>query len=266
MARNLFITAAAVAAFAALSASPVLAQSRISVGQTQQGALTASDPALGDGSHFDCWLFDAPGGSVTVNLQSSGFDTVVMVGAGANCGDNSDAATVNDDGPGMGTNSQAVLSNARGPHWIVVNSYGAGETGNYTLSLVGAGGGGNTPNAKPAAGGGASGGGAGGRAQSGSLRPTDPAARYQWDIICLAADTVALILAAENMNDAQIQAWMTESGRLQNAGSASARAIGKTDEQMTNDIAEYGAAWLTDDQLLRDAPPAQMRASCLQNL
>lgn len=122
-------------ALAVFSSTPVLAQARLTVGQPAQGALSAADPKLSDGSHFDCWLFDAPGGTLTVDLRSSAFDTVLMAGRGANCGDNGDSAVVNDDGPNMGTDSRVVLTGARGPYWIVVNTYGAGETGAYSLSV-----------------------------------------------------------------------------------------------------------------------------------
>ena len=52
---------AAVSLTAVLAAGAASAQS-ISVGQTVRGTIAASDPALDDGSHYDCWVFNAPAG------------------------------------------------------------------------------------------------------------------------------------------------------------------------------------------------------------
>lgn len=75
---------------------------------------------------------------------------------------------------------------------------------------------------------------------------------------------MALVLAADdNMTDAQLTTWLETATILQEATAASGRAVGKTEEQISDDVATFGAAWMTDEALMRDVPPDQLRTLCL---
>lgn len=102
------------------------------VGQTTPGTLTTADPALSDGSFYDCHSVQTSAGlSYQVAMRSSDFDTYLSVGQGQCAGD----ASVNDDDGGGGTNSLLTF-NGDGQVWFVrANSLEAASTGSYTLEL-----------------------------------------------------------------------------------------------------------------------------------
>lgn len=239
------------------------AQTAVRPGQTVNGELTARDTVLGDNSYFDCYRLQTTSGrSYTVTMRSTAFDTYLAQVAGSNC-----AGTVvdtNDDGPNLGTDSSLTFSGDGQSYLFRANSLSARETGRYSFSVVeSAASAPARPVGKPPAGGGSSGAGSSNGSSSNGLRPTDPEERYTWDIICAAVDTVALILVSEDISDDDLMAWLEDSARLQEAASASARAVGKSEEEMTDDIGSYGAAYFQDETLFDEAPPQDLRAGCL---
>lgn len=249
------LAAAAVIALVTAAAGTASAQSTLRAGQTQRGELSANDPTMADGSHYDCFRLQTQRGqNYSVALNSGDFDAYLALAPNAAC----DAYPTysNDDASDGSTNSRVVIP-GDGQVWTIrANSYGGGETGAYTLAVA-------TTNEKPS--------GAAEPETTGALdpslaRPTDPEERYDWDSMCQAADTVALISASDGMTDDQLTAWLAESSRLQQAATASARAVGKTDDQLMDDVTTFGVAWLTDPQLMQDVPPAELRTICLNAL
>ncbi|NBB52766.1 hypothetical protein GVN24_31275 [Rhizobium sp. CRIBSB] len=234
------------------------AQTTIRPGQTVNGDLTSRDSVLSDRSYFDCYrLQTSAGRSYTVTMRSTAFDTYLALVSGSDCAGGT--VDTNDDGPNMGTDSSLTFSGDGQTYLFRANSLSANQTGRYTFSVAETAVSAPTrPVGKPPAGGGSS-----GSSASSGLRPTDPEERYTWDVICAAVDTVALILVSEDMSDDDLMAWLEDSARLQAAASASARAVGKSEEQMTDDIGSYGAAYFQDETLFDEAPPQDLRAGCL---
>ncbi|MEQ1854819.1 MAG: caspase family protein [Longimicrobiales bacterium] len=97
-------------------------------GRPANGALAASDPTLEDGEHYQVWTLQGRGGDqVTLTLQSDDFDTVLGL---------HDGGTVlgeNDDSDGTTNSRLEVVLPSNGAYTVVVTSYGAGNTGSYTL-------------------------------------------------------------------------------------------------------------------------------------
>ena len=117
-----------------LAAAPAAAQPTIQPGQHLAGELSASDPVLQDGSHYDLWRFAAQEGHVyMVTLRSRRFDAFLAVGAGA--GDECDGCRTDDDGAGGTDAAVRFTPPAGGTYEIRANSYGDGETGAYELTL-----------------------------------------------------------------------------------------------------------------------------------
>jgi hypothetical protein len=117
-----------------LAAAPVAAQQTIRPGQTVSGQLTASDPTLNDGSHYDVWRFAAVARHrYRVTLRSDDFDAYLAVGSSAmdDCGD----CATDDDGAG-GTDARVEFTGGEdGTYEIRANSYLADEMGGYELAL-----------------------------------------------------------------------------------------------------------------------------------
>lgn len=114
---------------------PPVTRQAIRVGQTVSGRLDASDPKLGDGSHFDLWTFTARAGeAVTATLRSSDFDAFLVLGRMR--GDELEEIESDDDGAG-GTDARvsATLPEA-GTYTLRANTLRGGETGAYRLELV----------------------------------------------------------------------------------------------------------------------------------
>lgn len=263
-------TAATLTALATLAAAGVAsAQTSVRPGQTVNGDLSSRDARLSDDSYFDCYRVQTSAGrSYTVTMSSTAFDTYLARVAGNVCDAN--AVEGNDDGPNMGTNSSLTFSGDGQTFLFRANSLSASETGAYTFTVAESGGAGpSRPIGKPPAGGGGSappannnsGGNAG--AFAGLSRPTDPEERYTWDSMCSGVDTVALMISSEGMSDEALMAWVNSSSILHNAAVASGRAIGKTEEEVTNDAADFGAAYFQDETLFDDVPPLEVRAACL---
>lgn len=116
------------------AAAPAAAQPTIRPGQPVTGQLTASDPTLDDGSHYDVWRFQGQAEHrYRVTLRSEDFDAFLAVGthAGTEC----EECEVDDDGAG-GTDALVQFTGrADGTYEIRANSYDAEELGGYVLTL-----------------------------------------------------------------------------------------------------------------------------------
>ena len=106
----------------------------VSAGQTVSGRLDTSDSQLTDDSYFDLYEYRGqPGEAIVVTLRSSDFDAYLQGGpvSGADV-----AVEDSDDDGGGGTEARlSVTIGPSGVYRIRANSYGAGQTGAYTLSL-----------------------------------------------------------------------------------------------------------------------------------
>jgi hypothetical protein len=122
-------------AFALLAAAPAAAQPTIQPGESVEEKLSASDPRLENGSHYDVWRFDAqPGHVYLVTLRSSRFDAFLSVGfgAGAECS----GCQMNDDGGGGTDAALRFTPPAAARYEIRASAYGSREaTGEYELTL-----------------------------------------------------------------------------------------------------------------------------------
>jgi hypothetical protein len=132
------LLAGAGAAACAPSVGPTPLEGGIAFGQRVEGELTAADPTLDDGSHYDLWRFrGAAGQRVIVTLRSDDFDAFLAVGPDAvACGD---GCEVDDDGAGDLNSRVRMTLPAAGIYEIRANSLGGGETGRYSLTLEDAG-------------------------------------------------------------------------------------------------------------------------------
>jgi hypothetical protein len=118
--------------------APAAAQDVIRPGESVSGQLSASDPTLGDGSHYDVWRFPVQARHrYRVTLRSDDFDAYLSVGANTaeECGD----CTNDDDGAGGTDALVEVTGRTDGTLQIRANSYDEGETGEYQLTLEDAG-------------------------------------------------------------------------------------------------------------------------------
>ncbi|HKG11792.1 MAG TPA: S8 family serine peptidase [Pyrinomonadaceae bacterium] len=112
--------------------------SGISLGQTVGGTLSGSDCQLSDGSLFDSYTFSGTAGQqISVSMSSPTFDTYLLLLRPDN------TLLAEDDDGGGGTNSRMPASSgtitlpATGTYRILANSFSAGVTGGYTLTLSG---------------------------------------------------------------------------------------------------------------------------------
>ncbi len=103
----------------------------IHCGETVQGRLESGDCALSDGTYIDLWEFPGtPGTTVTIDLTSSAFDTVLFL-----LNPTPDVVAMDDDG-GSGTNSRIVYTLNRTGTWTIGANSLVFDTGNYTLRLL----------------------------------------------------------------------------------------------------------------------------------
>lgn len=252
-------------------AGAAAAQTTIRPGQTINGELTSRDAVWDqDNTPMDCYVLQTQAGqNYVIDYRSDAFDAFLAIGRGRSC--QGGGQTAFDDDGGGGLHSRLTL-NGDGQVWFVrANAISVGSAGAYSLTVSGPQG--NTPSrpvGKPPAGGGSAppannnNNSSGGSGQFANLtRPTDPQERYTWDTMCAGVDTVALIVSSEGMSDEALMAWVNESSVLHNAAVASGRAIGKTEEDVNDDAATFGAAYFQDETLFEDAPPVPLRNACL---
>jgi S1-C subfamily serine protease len=102
--------------------------------RVERGVLTAGDPTLAAGEHFHVYEVDAVAGqALTIDLRSVEFDAYLIV-----VDANQDVLLDIDDSAGAGTNVLETVVPERSERlYVVVTSYGAGETGAYEVRLTG---------------------------------------------------------------------------------------------------------------------------------
>lgn len=250
---------AAVSLTAVLAAGAASAQS-ISVGQTVRGTIAASDPALDDGSHYDCWVFNAPAGVYTVDYGSEDFDAYLVVGKGRDC---QGATHVSNDDWGDGLNSHAEFRTDGGPWFIRANTLGGGETGAYTLTLVSGGdpsvmddldddhhddGGDEELDL----------------AWLDELEGRDGGEEHLMNVLCAAVDTLDLIVTMENMTDEQLEARMAEGMQFTERSYVTGAALGFSQDEVETQVAELGVTLLMDPESSGDF--ADARRECMSML
>jgi hypothetical protein len=126
--------------FIVTQAAGVCPSSPISIGQTINGMLSASDCVLSDGSFYDAYTFSGTAGQqIVISMSSSDFDTYLIL-----LGPDGALVASNDDSiPNFTTNSRIPASSgflslpATGTYTILANSFAANETGSYSLTLSG---------------------------------------------------------------------------------------------------------------------------------
>ena len=130
-----FPIAVAAAAPLVVVAAPATAQIMpIAVGQIVNGRLDPSDRTLADDSYYDLYEYRGrPGETITVTMRSPDFDAYLQGGPAEGPGL---TAEENDDDGAGGTDARLTATiGPSGIYRIRANSYGAGATGTYTLSL-----------------------------------------------------------------------------------------------------------------------------------
>ncbi|MGE0158853.1 MAG: DUF4344 domain-containing metallopeptidase [Gemmatimonadales bacterium] len=123
----------------------------VALGQTVNGRLDASDPLLGDNSHYELYGYRGRAGEqVLVTMRSGDFDAYLAVGS--MIGDEFSSDQSNDDGAG-GTDAQILATlGIDGVLAIRANSLRASETGAFSLSVTSvSGAGAPAPTAPPGA-------------------------------------------------------------------------------------------------------------------
>ncbi len=113
----------------------------INVGQTLSGNLQSGDCLYTDNSYYDAYTFTGTAGQqIAISMNSSQFNAFLFLYQGSYPGGTSIAS---DDNGGGGTNARIPAGSgfftlpATGTYTILANSYAAGQTGAYSLSLSG---------------------------------------------------------------------------------------------------------------------------------
>jgi CHAT domain-containing protein/Tfp pilus assembly protein PilF len=98
-----------------------------------QGDLSPGDSTLDDGSFYDLHTFQGQAGqAITITLESPDFDTYLIL-----INDQGEAIAQNDDISSSNYNSSLTLIlPGDGGYGVVANSYAAGSTGRYTLTVT----------------------------------------------------------------------------------------------------------------------------------
>jgi len=121
-------------ACALLFAAPAAAQPSIEPGRTVTGELSAGDPVMKDGIHYDVWRFSGLAGHVyLVTLRSARFDAMLSVGTDVR--EDCVGCHMDDDAAGGTDAGLRWVPPSDGTYEIRASSYGAGETGAYALAL-----------------------------------------------------------------------------------------------------------------------------------
>ena len=227
-------------------ATTASAQTAIPIGEPVRGTLTASDPVMEvDGSNYDCYIVSTRAGqSYGINLTSSDFDTFIGLGQGRAC--QPPVEQTNDDVSEDNTNSRLIFTSAGGDYFILANSYEAGATGAYRLIVTHRG----TPTST---------------AHVPNLeRPRAPEARYDFDLTCAAFGTLGMIdLMQQEMSDAALQKVLADNYTLLSNAEQSGAALGKSSDDVNNEIAELAAGLIADADAMDQLPPVPTRAACL---
>jgi len=103
----------------------------IDVGDSESGSLSTSDPEVDEGNFIDIYsLAVENGGEVTIELDPTGFDAVLLLFT-----PDVDDAIAGADAGFEGDPEEIVEDLDEGCYVIVVTSFEPGETGSYTLSV-----------------------------------------------------------------------------------------------------------------------------------
>ena len=244
---GLVAVAALLAGLAATSTAS--AQTAIRVGQTVNGTLSASDPVMAvDGSNYDCFIVSTRAGQVyTIDLESDAFDTFIGMGKGNGCQPPVD--DYNDDRSEDDTNSRLTFTSAGGDYFIFANSFEAGETGAYRLTVSEGSGSAASAYAD----------------QDSLVRPSDPEGRYMFDITCwlVASRAIPELATADMSRQAYAQLEMDNLQFYTNA-EASGAALGTSPEQVGQDVTLYDDRLTAAPELLNDIPLIETRTACLR--
>jgi hypothetical protein len=105
----------------------------LQAGVRAQGVLNDDDAVLeADNSYYDLWTYQGrEGEALKIQMMSDDFDTYVAIGRMVN-GTWEEVASMDDGGEGTNTLLEVTLP-ATGEYVIRANSFGAEETGDYTL-------------------------------------------------------------------------------------------------------------------------------------
>ncbi len=124
---------------AALAAISTCFSTPIAVGQTLNGNLQSGDCLFTDNSYYDAYTFSGTAGQqIAISMNSSQFNAYLLLYQGNYPGG---AFLVGDDNGGGGTNARIPAGSgfftvpATGTYTILANSFAAGQTGAYSLSL-----------------------------------------------------------------------------------------------------------------------------------
>jgi hypothetical protein len=129
----------------------------ISPGQTINGTLAGTDCGLGDGSFYDEYTFSATAGQqLSVSMSSAAFDTYLFLLKPSETFPSQTTLQNDDVNPNVDTNSRIPVSGfvtvpETGTYSILTNSFDAGQTGAYSVTLTFGSGGGTIcpPNPTP---------------------------------------------------------------------------------------------------------------------
>lgn len=102
--------------------------------EIHSGALNSDHPMMSDGTHADCFQFEATeGASYSFTLRSTDFDSYLLIGVGY-CQDVL-LQHENDDFEDDTTDSQIVLTATYPFYSVYVNTFEPAATGDYTLQV-----------------------------------------------------------------------------------------------------------------------------------
>ncbi|MEM0962685.1 MAG: DUF4344 domain-containing metallopeptidase [Bacteroidota bacterium] len=118
----------------AFGSEPVVDAEAVRAGESVSGQLAAGSPTLSDGSYYALYTFQGqPGEEIEVFLASADFDAFLL---GGPTPADAFAGTHTDDDGGGGTNSELrVAAGSDGRYTIVANTYAAGATGAFQVTV-----------------------------------------------------------------------------------------------------------------------------------
>lgn len=111
---------------------PATPPAAVAGARTERGELAAGDRTLSSGEFMDTFpMTFAPGAPVSIRLESTEFDTYVIVRSPSGRQQDND-----DIRPGILNSGLDIPSAEAGEYSVIVTSYRPGETGHYTLSVT----------------------------------------------------------------------------------------------------------------------------------
>jgi hypothetical protein len=106
----------------------------LTAGRAIEGRLDDSDSRADDNSFYEAWTYmGGVGDTITIRMESDDFDTYLVFGRVR--GGVWEELQTNDDGPD-GTDSELTVTLPENGEYVIrANSFGAGQTGRYTLRI-----------------------------------------------------------------------------------------------------------------------------------